>query len=216
MTSFFNSRRSRHPRQARDHHRRQQRHRPGGGACAGGGRRRGDARRPQPRQGPRGRGRDRRQDGGARAGPREPRVGARVRCRAGTGDRPADQQRRRDDPAAFAGQRTASSCSSGPTTWATSRSPTCCCRSITGRVVTLSSSAHRIGRIDFDDLNWERKRYRAWGAYGQSKLANLLFTERTAAPAERGRLAVALDGRTSRLRRHQPSVALRQRLLGAC
>ena len=32
------------------------------------------------------------------------------------------------------------------------------------------------GRIDFDDLNWERKRYRAWRAYGQSKLANLLFT----------------------------------------
>jgi len=47
---------------------------------------------------------------------------------------------------------------------------------VTGRVVTLSSSMHRIGRIDFDDLNWERKRYWAWGAYGQSKLANLLFT----------------------------------------
>jgi NAD(P)-dependent dehydrogenase (short-subunit alcohol dehydrogenase family) len=47
---------------------------------------------------------------------------------------------------------------------------------ITGRVVTLSSSAHRYGRIDFDDLNWERRRYRAWRAYGQSKLANLLFT----------------------------------------
>jgi NAD(P)-dependent dehydrogenase (short-subunit alcohol dehydrogenase family) len=47
---------------------------------------------------------------------------------------------------------------------------------ITGRVVTVSSSAHRMGRIDFDDLNWERKPYRAWSAYGQSKLANLLFT----------------------------------------
>ena len=32
------------------------------------------------------------------------------------------------------------------------------------------------GRIDFDDLNWERKPYRAARAYGQSKLANLLFT----------------------------------------
>ena len=51
-----------------------------------------------------------------------------------------------------------------------------CCRNVTGRVVTVSSSAHRIGRIDFDDLNWERRRYRAWRAYGQSKLANLLFT----------------------------------------
>jgi NAD(P)-dependent dehydrogenase (short-subunit alcohol dehydrogenase family) len=29
---------------------------------------------------------------------------------------------------------------------------------------------------DFDDLNWERKPYKAWRAYGQSKLANLLFT----------------------------------------
>jgi NAD(P)-dependent dehydrogenase (short-subunit alcohol dehydrogenase family) len=48
--------------------------------------------------------------------------------------------------------------------------------SINGRVVTVSSDAHRYGRIDFDDLNWERKRYRAWRAYGQSKLANLLFT----------------------------------------
>jgi NAD(P)-dependent dehydrogenase (short-subunit alcohol dehydrogenase family) len=47
---------------------------------------------------------------------------------------------------------------------------------ITGRVVTVSSGAHRIGGIDFDDLNWERKSYSAWRAYGQSKLANLLFT----------------------------------------
>jgi NAD(P)-dependent dehydrogenase (short-subunit alcohol dehydrogenase family) len=48
--------------------------------------------------------------------------------------------------------------------------------SITGRVVTVSSTGHRLGSIDFDDLNWERKPYRAWRAYGQSKLANLLFT----------------------------------------
>ena len=47
---------------------------------------------------------------------------------------------------------------------------------VTGRVVTVSSSVHRVGRIDFGDLNWERKRYAAWRAYAQSKLANLLFT----------------------------------------
>lgn len=47
---------------------------------------------------------------------------------------------------------------------------------ITDRVVTVASSAHRMGRIVVDDLNWERRRYRAWAAYGQSKLANLLFT----------------------------------------
>jgi NAD(P)-dependent dehydrogenase (short-subunit alcohol dehydrogenase family) len=47
---------------------------------------------------------------------------------------------------------------------------------VKGRVVTVSSTAHRMGAIDFDDLNWERKSYKAWRAYGQSKLANLLFT----------------------------------------
>ncbi|HEV2923535.1 MAG TPA: oxidoreductase [Solirubrobacteraceae bacterium] len=47
---------------------------------------------------------------------------------------------------------------------------------VRGRVVTVSSTGHRMGSIDFDDLNWERKPYKAWRAYGQSKLANLLFT----------------------------------------
>jgi NAD(P)-dependent dehydrogenase (short-subunit alcohol dehydrogenase family) len=47
---------------------------------------------------------------------------------------------------------------------------------VTGRVVTVSSTGHRFGEIDFDDLNWERRPYKAWRAYGQSKLANLLFT----------------------------------------
>lgn len=42
------------------------------------------------------------------------------------------------------------------------------------RVVTLSSGAHRIGKMDFDDLQGERS-YNNWRAYGQSKLANLLF-----------------------------------------
>jgi NAD(P)-dependent dehydrogenase (short-subunit alcohol dehydrogenase family) len=43
------------------------------------------------------------------------------------------------------------------------------------RVVNVASTAHRMGRINFDDLHGE-KSYSAWGAYGQSKLANLLFT----------------------------------------
>ena len=43
------------------------------------------------------------------------------------------------------------------------------------RVVNVSSGAHRMGSIHFDDLQWERG-YRKWAAYGQSKLANLLFT----------------------------------------
>jgi NAD(P)-dependent dehydrogenase (short-subunit alcohol dehydrogenase family) len=47
---------------------------------------------------------------------------------------------------------------------------------ISGRVVTVSSALHKSGKIDFDDLNWERKRYNPSRAYAQSKLANLLFT----------------------------------------
>ncbi|SDT11737.1 Short-chain dehydrogenase [Brevibacterium siliguriense] len=43
------------------------------------------------------------------------------------------------------------------------------------RVVTVASIAHRFGTIDFDDLQWERRGYRPMAAYGQSKLANLLF-----------------------------------------
>jgi NAD(P)-dependent dehydrogenase (short-subunit alcohol dehydrogenase family) len=46
---------------------------------------------------------------------------------------------------------------------------------VTGRVVAVSANAHRFGKIDFDDLNWERRPYRASAAYAQSKLANLLF-----------------------------------------
>jgi retinol dehydrogenase-12 len=43
------------------------------------------------------------------------------------------------------------------------------------RIVNLASEAHRFGPIDFDDLGGER-RYRAMRIYGQSKLANILFT----------------------------------------
>jgi len=44
-----------------------------------------------------------------------------------------------------------------------------------GRVVNVASGAHRMGKIRFDDLQWHNG-YRKWMAYGQSKLANLLFT----------------------------------------
>jgi NAD(P)-dependent dehydrogenase (short-subunit alcohol dehydrogenase family) len=43
------------------------------------------------------------------------------------------------------------------------------------RVVNVSSMAHRMGRIAFDDLHG-RLSYQRWRSYGQSKLANLLFT----------------------------------------
>jgi NAD(P)-dependent dehydrogenase (short-subunit alcohol dehydrogenase family) len=44
------------------------------------------------------------------------------------------------------------------------------------RVVTVSSMAHRSGKLDFDDLNWERRKYSGLQAYSASKLANILFT----------------------------------------
>ena len=47
---------------------------------------------------------------------------------------------------------------------------------LTDRVVTVSSGLARIGRLDPDDLNWQRRRYRPMRAYGTSKQANLLFT----------------------------------------
>jgi NAD(P)-dependent dehydrogenase (short-subunit alcohol dehydrogenase family) len=46
---------------------------------------------------------------------------------------------------------------------------------VTDRVVTLASGAHRWGRIDLADLNWRTRRYKRWAAYGQSKLADLMF-----------------------------------------
>jgi NAD(P)-dependent dehydrogenase (short-subunit alcohol dehydrogenase family) len=47
---------------------------------------------------------------------------------------------------------------------------------ISDRVVTVSSLMHLIGWISLKDLNWKSRPYLAWPAYGQSKLANLLFT----------------------------------------
>ncbi len=44
------------------------------------------------------------------------------------------------------------------------------------RIVTVSSKVHESGAIDFEDLNWEKRQYRAFAAYSASKLANALFT----------------------------------------
>lgn len=46
---------------------------------------------------------------------------------------------------------------------------------VADRVVTLSSAAHRMGRINLGDPNYEHRRYARWPAYGQSKLADLMF-----------------------------------------
>lgn len=48
------------------------------------------------------------------------------------------------------------------------------------RIITTSSSAHKAGQIDFDDIQFERRRYSGISAYSQSKLANILFTRELA------------------------------------
>jgi NAD(P)-dependent dehydrogenase (short-subunit alcohol dehydrogenase family) len=61
------------------------------------------------------------------------------------------------------------------------------------RVVTVSSTMHKPGRIAFDDLMGERS-YRKWTAYSQSKLANLLFAyelQRRLTAAGAGTISVA-------------------------
>jgi len=52
-----------------------------------------------------------------------------------------------------------------------------------GRVVTVASTAHSFGQLNFQNLNYEtegakeERGYSSWGAYGQSKLANILFAK---------------------------------------
>lgn len=63
------------------------------------------------------------------------------------------------------------------------------------RIVSISSIAHRAGKIDFDNLMFENGRnYSRWRAYGCSKLANLLFAyelQRRLAAAGAGTISVA-------------------------
>ncbi len=88
------------------------------------------------------------------------------------------------------------------------------------RVVTVSSNAHRMGRINFDDLA-SRRRYRRMAAYAQSKLANLLFTYElqrrlAAAGARTAALAAHPGTATTNLTRYLPSaVELGNRAFGA-
>jgi retinol dehydrogenase-12 len=49
-------------------------------------------------------------------------------------------------------------------------------KSAPARIVNVASEAHRGQRLDFEDLMFDKRPYRAFGAYGSSKLANILFT----------------------------------------
>jgi NAD(P)-dependent dehydrogenase (short-subunit alcohol dehydrogenase family) len=77
------------------------------------------------------------------------------------------------------------------------------------RVVTISSQAHRVlAKINFDDLQSERS-YNRFAAYGQSKLANLLFTYELARRLDgKGTIAVAAHpgGSSTELTRNWPAL----------
>jgi NAD(P)-dependent dehydrogenase (short-subunit alcohol dehydrogenase family) len=73
------------------------------------------------------------------------------------------------------------------------------------RVVVLSSIGHRIGGIDFDDINFERRDYNKWTAYGQAKSANSLFAihlDALGAPHGIRAFAVHPGGIVTPLQRH--------------
>ena len=70
------------------------------------------------------------------------------------------------------------------------------------RVVNVASGAHRMGKIRFDDLQWKNG-YRKWMAYGQSKLANLLFTLELQRKVGCGRQNITVRRMPSRLRGDQ-------------
>jgi NAD(P)-dependent dehydrogenase (short-subunit alcohol dehydrogenase family) len=69
------------------------------------------------------------------------------------------------------------------------------------RVVVVSSTAQSAGSIDFDDLDWKRRSYSPWRAYGQSKLANMMFAlelaRRLAAAGSKVRVTAAHPGYTA-------------------
>jgi NAD(P)-dependent dehydrogenase (short-subunit alcohol dehydrogenase family) len=61
---------------------------------------------------------------------------------------------------------------------------------IKDRVVSVTSMNFRFSRLYLDDLNWNNRDYSKWAAYGQSKLAIMLFTSEL---ARRGVRAIAAD-----------------------
>ena len=79
-----------------------------------------------------------------------------------------------------------------------------------GRIVSVSSNAHRTSPVIFDDIMFTRRPYEAWSAYGQSKTANvLLAVEAARRYAADGITANALmpGGIRTGLQRHQTSAA---------
>ena len=57
--------------------------------------------------------------------------------------------------------------------------------------MNVSSGAHRSAKhgLDFDDLDWSRRRYRAFSVYASTKLANIMFTRAFARRHDRAEVA---------------------------
>jgi len=82
-----------------------------------------------------------------------------------------------------------------------------------GRIVSVSSNAHRRSPVVFDDIMFQHRPYEAWSAYGQSKTANvLLAVEAAKRYAPDGITANALmpGGIRTGLQRHQTSAAAQE------
>ncbi len=77
------------------------------------------------------------------------------------------------------------------------------------RIVNVSSNAHKIGKLNFDDLNWETRRYKKLRSYADSKLANLFFTNELQKRLDSQSSGVIVasahpGGAASELSRHSP------------
>ena len=72
---------------------------------------------------------------------------------------------------------------------------------IKDRVVSVTSMNHRFSRMHLDDLNFHTRKYSKWAAYGESKLALMLFTDEL---ARKGVRAIAVDpgGADTNIARH--------------
>lgn len=58
------------------------------------------------------------------------------------------------------------------------------------RIVNVASAAHKYGNINFEDLKWENRKYKAWRAYGDSKISNLYFTYKLAEKLNEAKLKI--------------------------
>ena len=166
------------------------------------------ARRPRPRQGPAAAAAMRGDDRSPRARSRQPRVGTGVRRRLG---RPIDLLINNAGVMIPPLPRTADGfeLQFGTNHLGHFALTNLLLEQVTGRVVTVSSGAHQFGAIDFDDLNWERRRYKRWPRLRPVQAGQPAVHLRAPAAPERRRLRGDRRRRPPGLCGHEPSVPQR-------